>query len=102
MLTPAPKNAPPLSPAYALTPLDGRARMIHTIDVLMCLKIGEHGAPLLPQGGVLTHCNAGARGDGHAVRRRAADRGRAADDHVANGARHFVDGAAVDPHFALG
>jgi len=64
MLQPAPKNAPPLSPAYAGTPLDGRARMLHTMDVLMCLKIGEHGAPLLPQGGVLTHCNAGALATG--------------------------------------
>jgi methylthioribose-1-phosphate isomerase len=64
MLQPAPKNAPPLSPAYAVTPLDGRARMLHTMDVLMCLKIGEFGAPLLPQGGVLTHCNAGALATG--------------------------------------
>ncbi|HEY1586918.1 MAG TPA: S-methyl-5-thioribose-1-phosphate isomerase, partial [Polyangia bacterium] len=64
MLQPAPKNAPPLSPAYAVTPLDGRARSLHTMDVLMCLKIGEYGAPLLPQGGVLTHCNAGALATG--------------------------------------
>jgi methylthioribose-1-phosphate isomerase len=64
MLQPGPKNAPPLSPAYAMSPLDGRARMLHTMDVLMCLKIGEFGAPLLPQGGVLTHCNAGALATG--------------------------------------
>ncbi|MCA1663794.1 MAG: S-methyl-5-thioribose-1-phosphate isomerase, partial [Myxococcales bacterium] len=64
MLQPPPKSAPPASPAYAVTPLDGRARMLHTMDVLMCLKIGEFGAPLLPQGGVLTHCNAGALATG--------------------------------------
>lgn len=30
-------------------------------DVEMCLRIGEHGAPLMPDaGGVLTHCNTGA------------------------------------------
>jgi methylthioribose-1-phosphate isomerase len=32
--------------------------------VLMCKKIGDYGAPLLPQGGVLTHCNAGALATG--------------------------------------
>jgi methylthioribose-1-phosphate isomerase len=30
-------------------------------DVEMCLRIGEHGAPLMPdEGNVLTHCNTGA------------------------------------------
>lgn len=30
-------------------------------DLSACLAMGEHGAPLLPQGGtILTHCNAGA------------------------------------------
>ena len=62
MLREPPKNAPPLGPK--ISPLDFRARSLHTIDVLMCLKIGEHGAPLLPQGGVLTHCNAGALATG--------------------------------------
>jgi methylthioribose-1-phosphate isomerase len=62
MLEPAPKNAPPLGPT--MLPLDMRARSLHTVDVLMCLKIGELGAPLLPQGGVLTHCNAGALATG--------------------------------------
>ncbi len=34
-------------------------------DELMCLAIGQHGAPLLPEGGrVLTHCNAGALATG--------------------------------------
>jgi methylthioribose-1-phosphate isomerase len=45
-------------------PLDVRARQLHAHDVMMCLKIGEHGATLLPQGGVLTHCNAGALATG--------------------------------------
>ncbi|MDB4966961.1 MAG: translation initiation factor, aIF-2BI family [Myxococcales bacterium] len=47
-----------------MIPEELRARSIHTMDVLMCLKIGEFGAPLLPQGGVLTHCNAGALATG--------------------------------------
>jgi methylthioribose-1-phosphate isomerase len=62
MLAPVPKNAFPAM--VALSPLDGRARMLHTMDVLMCKKIGDYGAPLLPQGGVLTHCNAGALATG--------------------------------------
>jgi methylthioribose-1-phosphate isomerase len=45
-------------------PLDYRARSLHVMDVLMCKKIGDYGAPLLPQGGVLTHCNAGALATG--------------------------------------
>jgi methylthioribose-1-phosphate isomerase len=33
----------------------------HTLaDLQACLDIGAHGAPLLPAGGILTHCNAGA------------------------------------------
>jgi methylthioribose-1-phosphate isomerase len=64
MLAPLPKSVPALEPAIAMGSLDGRARMLHTMDVLMCLKIGEYGAPLLPQGGVLTHCNAGALATG--------------------------------------
>jgi len=47
-----------------MLPVEFRARSLHTMDVLMCLKIGEYGAPLLPQGGVLTHCNAGALATG--------------------------------------
>jgi methylthioribose-1-phosphate isomerase len=47
-----------------MIPQELRARSLHTMDVLMCLKIGEYGAPLLPQGGVLTHCNAGALATG--------------------------------------
>jgi methylthioribose-1-phosphate isomerase len=62
MLNPAPKNDGPLG--LGMLPLGFRARTLHTMDVLMCLKIGELGAPLLPQGGVLTHCNAGALATG--------------------------------------
>jgi methylthioribose-1-phosphate isomerase len=62
MLAPEPKNAASLG--SEMSPLDFRARSIHTMDVLMCVKIGEHGASLLPQGGVLTHCNAGALATG--------------------------------------
>ena len=29
-------------------------------DIASCLAIGAHGGPLLPEGGILTHCNAGA------------------------------------------
>ena len=37
------------------------ARSIHEEDVEQCRKIGEHGEPLIPDGGrVLTHCNAGS------------------------------------------
>jgi methylthioribose-1-phosphate isomerase len=40
------------------------ARQLHMMDILMCKRIGDFGAPLLPQGGVLTHCNAGALATG--------------------------------------
>jgi methylthioribose-1-phosphate isomerase len=61
MLRPEPLVSPQI-PGKPM--LDLRARYIHTNDVLMCLKIGEHGATRLPQGGVLTHCNAGALATG--------------------------------------
>jgi methylthioribose-1-phosphate isomerase len=51
-------------PTAVMLPLELRARQIHLMDVITCLKIGELGAPLLPQGGVLTHCNAGALATG--------------------------------------
>ena len=62
MLQPYPKNVPTARRGGDLHEM--RARSIHTFDVLMCVKIGEYGAPLLPQGGVLTHCNAGALATG--------------------------------------
>src|SRR5262249_30802278 len=40
------------------------AQAIHREDVQMCLRIGEHGAKLLPAGTVLTHCNAGGLATG--------------------------------------
>jgi len=61
MLKPDPVNLPEVP---GVRRIEQRARLIHTSDVMMCLKIGEHGATLLPQGGVLTHCNAGALATG--------------------------------------
>lgn len=40
------------------------AQAIHREDVQMCLRMGEHGASLLPPGTVLTHCNAGGLATG--------------------------------------
>jgi methylthioribose-1-phosphate isomerase len=40
------------------------AREIHAEDRRLCAAIGRHGAPLLPDGGVLTHCNTGALATG--------------------------------------
>lgn len=38
-----------------------KARAIDDDDIACCLRIGAHGAPLLPEdGGVITHCNTGA------------------------------------------
>lgn len=46
------------------------ARAIHDEDRRLCAAIGKHGASVLPEGGVLTHCNTGALatgGDGTAL-----------------------------------
>ena len=40
------------------------AQAIWDEDVAMCLRMAEHGAPLLPPGHVLTHCNAGGLATG--------------------------------------
>ena len=41
--------------------LTREAQAMYTEDIEACKTMGAHGAPLLPrQGGVLTHCNAGA------------------------------------------
>ena len=40
------------------------ARDIHEEDRRLCAAIGRHGAALLPDGGVLTHCNTGALATG--------------------------------------
>ena len=44
--------------------LEAEALAIHREDIASCLAIGEHGATLLPEGTVLTHCNAGALATG--------------------------------------
>ncbi len=44
--------------------LTAEAIRIHDEDIASCLAIGKHGAPLLPEGTVLTHCNAGALATG--------------------------------------
>ena len=46
------------------------ARSIHDEDRRLCAAIGRHGAAILPEGGVLTHCNTGTLatgGDGTAL-----------------------------------
>ena len=46
------------------------ARNIHDEDRRLCAAIGRHGAAILPEGGVLTHCNTGTLatgGDGTAL-----------------------------------
>jgi methylthioribose-1-phosphate isomerase len=62
---------PPSADARALcTALLAEARAIHDEDRRLCAAIGRHGAALLPDGGVLTHCNTGALatgGDGTAL-----------------------------------
>jgi methylthioribose-1-phosphate isomerase len=40
------------------------AQRIQAEDISACVAIGDHGAPLLPEGVVLTHCNAGALATG--------------------------------------
>lgn len=43
------------------TGLIREARTMYDEDIAACRTMGEHGAPLMPrEGGVLTHCNAGA------------------------------------------
>lgn len=44
--------------------LEAEAVAIHQEDIAACLAIGDHGAKLLPDGVVLTHCNAGALATG--------------------------------------
>jgi methylthioribose-1-phosphate isomerase len=41
-----------------------RAVALHRLDLLACISIGQRGAPLVPEGAVLTHCNAGALATG--------------------------------------
>jgi methylthioribose-1-phosphate isomerase len=44
--------------------LTDEALAIHIEDIEACRAIGRHGAPLLPEGTILTHCNAGALATG--------------------------------------
>lgn len=44
--------------------LEREAVAIQAEDIASCRAMGELGAPLLPEGGVLTHCNAGALATG--------------------------------------
>ncbi|MGB9867510.1 MAG: S-methyl-5-thioribose-1-phosphate isomerase [Bacillota bacterium] len=56
------KAVQPIDIALAV---EREAASIEQEDVQMNLRMAEHGAPLLPdQGGVLTHCNAGALATG--------------------------------------
>jgi methylthioribose-1-phosphate isomerase len=64
-------DLPDSTDAAALaTALVAEARAIHDEDRRLCAAIGRHGAALLPDGGVITHCNTGALatgGDGTAL-----------------------------------
>ena len=65
---PAGSGSPPLADLVAS--LLRAATEIHEEDRRLCLAIGRYGAELLPEGDVLTHCNAGALatgGDGTAL-----------------------------------
>src|SRR5580698_5331608 len=49
------------TPATIRTGLIAEAQQMYDEDIAACRRMGAHGAALLPaQGGVLTHCNAGA------------------------------------------
>ena len=53
------------SPDEIRTRLTAEAQRVHDEDVASCLAMGAHGATVLPDdGGVLTHCNAGALATG--------------------------------------
>jgi methylthioribose-1-phosphate isomerase len=55
------------TPAHDLaSALLAAARTIHAEDRELCAAIGRHGAALLPDGGILTHCNTGALATGGA------------------------------------
>ena len=55
-------DASPASPIEAIrAALIDEALLMYDEDIAACRAMGAHGAPLLPaEGGVLTHCNAGA------------------------------------------
>jgi methylthioribose-1-phosphate isomerase len=75
------------------------AQRIHAEDIAACVAIGENGAPLLPDGVVLTHCNAGALATGGygtalGVIRSAIKQGRALKV-FADETRPFLQGARL-------
>jgi methylthioribose-1-phosphate isomerase len=79
--------------------LEREARAIHQEDVAACRAIGAHGADLLPEGVVLTHCNAGALATGGygtalGVVRAAFARGRKLEV-FADETRPFLQGARL-------
>jgi methylthioribose-1-phosphate isomerase len=83
----------------AWAPLAAEAAAIHAEDIAACRAIGEHGAPLLPAGTVLTHCNAGALATGGygtalGVIRSAVARGTALSV-LADETRPFLQGARL-------
>jgi len=53
-----------VSPHKLVAGLAAEAQAIWDEDVAMCLRMAEFGAPLLPPGKVLTHCNAGGLATG--------------------------------------
>lgn len=57
----SPSSATAAASAGALL---AEAKAIHDEDRRLCEAIGRHGAALLPDGGVLTHCNTGALATG--------------------------------------
>jgi len=58
---------PDTSSAVTLaTALFAEAREVHDEDRRLCAAIGRHGAAVLPEGGVLTHCNTGGLATGGA------------------------------------
>ncbi len=80
--------------------LIAEAQRMYDEDIAACRRMGDYGAPLLPrQGGVLTHCNAGALatcgyGTALGVIRSAVDQGH--DLHVfADETRPFLQGARL-------
>jgi len=80
--------------------LTAEAQHMYDEDIAACRRMGAHGAPLLPpQGGVLTHCNAGALatcgyGTALGVIRSAVEQGH--DLHVfADETRPFLQGARL-------
>lgn len=54
----------PPAPDAMFAELVAEANAIRCEDIDMCLRMSEFGAPLLPDGNILTHCNAGGLATG--------------------------------------